>query len=106
MRFQVFLIVAAFACFVEGALFTDINQLSKRTYDFVVVGGKIIIRCSCDSTELFFSLYTIAGAAGNVVASRLSENPNFSVLVIEAGVTYVVRRRCDVNSLTEIAPKQ
>jgi choline dehydrogenase-like flavoprotein len=38
-----------------------------QEFDFIVVGG---------------------GTAGNVVAGRLAENPNISILVIEAGIGY------------------
>ena len=37
----------------------------SKEFDFIVVGG---------------------GTAGNVVAGRLAENPNVSVLVVEAGI--------------------
>ncbi|KAJ7489583.1 pyranose dehydrogenase [Mycena latifolia] len=43
-------------------IYEDVSQLPTFSYDFVVIGG-------------------------NVVANRLTENPNFSVLVLEAGVS-------------------
>jgi choline dehydrogenase len=42
-----------------------------KIFDFIVVGG---------------------GTAGNVVAGRLAENPNMSILVIEAGIGYIDSR--------------
>ncbi|WWC87683.1 uncharacterized protein L201_002574 [Kwoniella dendrophila CBS 6074] len=47
-----------------SGLLTDPSQINGQTFDYVVVGG---------------------GLGGLVVANRLSENPDTSVLVIEAG---------------------
>ncbi|KAF8873117.1 aryl-alcohol-oxidase from pleurotus Eryingii [Infundibulicybe gibba] len=50
----------------HATFYTNPSELRKANYDFVIVGG---------------------GTAGNVLANRLTESGEFSVLVIEAGIT-------------------
>ncbi|KAJ7292195.1 aryl-alcohol oxidase [Mycena rebaudengoi] len=60
------LITLAYLALCFCKVYEDVAELPGLSYDFVIVGG---------------------GTAGNVVANRLTENPNFSVLVLEAGVS-------------------
>jgi hypothetical protein len=61
-------------------LYEDVADLPSLDYDFVIIGGMSI------SLTLVLKIKPISGGtAGNVVASRLTENPSVSVLVLEAG---------------------
>ncbi|KAJ7139070.1 aryl-alcohol oxidase [Mycena epipterygia] len=61
-----FLVVAACVSACLSKVYESASDLPSLAFDFVIIGG---------------------GTAGNVVANRLTENPNFSVLVLEAGVS-------------------
>lgn len=59
----------------SGSALCDVKEFTSHQYDYVVIGG---------------------GTAGCVVAARLTENPNITVGVIEAGEN----RMEDTNVLT------
>ncbi|KAJ7243034.1 alcohol oxidase [Mycena rebaudengoi] len=59
-----YLFLLAIAATGHCKIYTAVSDLPTHSFDFIVVGG---------------------GTAGSAVANRLTENPKFSVLVLEAG---------------------
>ena len=69
---------------VLGALYVAPQTLPQTEYDFIVVGGNF----PPDPFPTHNRPILLAGTAGNVIAARLTENPNVTVAVIEAGARY------------------
>ena len=64
MVFYHLLSLVLFAALCQAAILTDLTAVSKKTYDFIIVGG---------------------GTAGNLLGNRLSASGTYKVLIIEAG---------------------
>ncbi|KAK0186635.1 alcohol oxidase [Armillaria mellea] len=65
-------LLTSYAADAFGAIYETLEELPTLDFDFIIIGGSI-------------GWQATGGTAGNVVANRLTEDPNISVLVLEAG---------------------
>ena len=81
------LVSLALVTLVRGTLYNRFEDVpSHSPFDFVIIGGNFP---TLHSDQVRSNISNTGGTAGNALANRLTENPLFNVLVLEAGPSYV-----------------
>lgn len=86
--FSTILVISTLVLVASAAVYNDIRQVPTTVFDFIIIGGikhhfTVLLCLSLTQNAV------AGGTAGAVVGNRLTEVPEFQVLVIEAGPTYV-----------------
>jgi len=86
-----FLVTLALASLVKGKLYEHFDEVPKHSsFDFIIIGGDF---SKLDLNEIRSDIHDPGSTTGNALANRLTENPLFNVLVLEAGPSYVFLMR-------------